>query len=99
MSFTPGRSRSLAHRCVQAAGRFLAFAAAPDRLGRPVPLNQPRTDAGPLSSPVLDPTPLFEAVRWSYGTELLAAAVAHLGLFELLARGPLPFEEIGAAMG
>jgi ubiquinone/menaquinone biosynthesis C-methylase UbiE len=38
-------------------------------------------------------------VRWSYGTELLAAAVAHFGLFELLARRPLTFEEIGAELG
>src|SRR5205085_7154525 len=48
---------------------------------------------------VLDPTPLFETVRWSYGTELLAAAVAHFGLFELIARGPLDFDEIGAELG
>ena len=38
-------------------------------------------------------------VRWSYGTELLAAAVAHFGVFELLAGRPLTFGEVGAALG
>jgi ubiquinone/menaquinone biosynthesis C-methylase UbiE len=38
-------------------------------------------------------------VRWGYGTELLAAAVAHFRLFELLARRPLGFDEIAAALG
>jgi hypothetical protein len=38
-------------------------------------------------------------VRWNYGTELLAAAVAHFGLFELLAQQPLTFEQVGAELG
>jgi hypothetical protein len=59
----------------------------------------PPSDAGPLSPTELDPTPLFEMVRWGYGTELLAAAVSHFGLFELLARRPLTFDEIGTAIG
>lgn len=37
-----------------------------------------------LSPPALDPTPLFEHFRGSYGTELLTAAVAHFRLFELV---------------
>jgi ubiquinone/menaquinone biosynthesis C-methylase UbiE len=37
-------------------------------------------------------------VRWSYGSELLAAAVAHFDLFALLAQKPLSFEEIGQAL-
>lgn len=48
----------------------------------------------PLSSPSLDPTPVFEFVRWSYGSELLTAAVAYFDLFSLLGRGPLDFDEI-----
>jgi precorrin-6B methylase 2 len=55
--------------------------------------------SGPLSRPSLDPTPVFDMVRWSYGSELLAAAVAHFDLFSLLARKPLSFEEIGTALG
>jgi len=38
-------------------------------------------------------------VRWSHGTELLVAAVAHFHLFETLARRPLGFGEIGAELG
>jgi SAM-dependent methyltransferase len=55
--------------------------------------------AAPLSAPALDPTALFEMVRWGYGTDLLAAAVAHFGLFDLLAAGPMTMDEIGAAVG
>lgn len=48
----------------------------------------------PLPRPATDPTSLFEHFRGSYGTELLTAAVAHLGLFELLANQPLSANEI-----
>ncbi|MGE0606426.1 MAG: methyltransferase [Pirellulales bacterium] len=41
-----------------------------------------------LIGPRTDPTPIFEAFRGSYGTELLTAAVAHLGLFARLAERP-----------
>ena len=52
-----------------------------------------------LSPPVIDPTPIFEAFRGNYGTELLTAAVAHLGVFGRLAGGPLTAEELRAALG
>ena len=45
-------------------------------------------------SPVLDPTPLFEYFRGSYGSELLTAAVSHFGLFELLSHRPMSLVEI-----
>lgn len=43
-----------------------------------------------LPCPEHDPTSIFEFFRGSYGTEMLTAAVAHLGLFQILADGPLP---------
>ncbi|HET6248396.1 MAG TPA: methyltransferase [Tepidisphaeraceae bacterium] len=52
----------------------------------------------PLSRPGIDPTPVFDIVRWSYGSELLAAAVSHFDLFALLARRALSFEEISRAL-
>ena len=48
----------------------------------------------PLLPPVTDPTSVFEHFRGSHATELLTAAVAHLGLFELLNERPLMFNEI-----
>ena len=42
-----------------------------------------------LTPPAVDPPPIFEAFRGSYGTELLTAAVAHFGLFGRLAKAPL----------
>lgn len=42
-----------------------------------------------LVSPTTDPTPIFEAFRGSYGTQLLTAAVAHFKLFDHLADKPL----------
>lgn len=50
-------------------------------------------------SPRLDPTPIFELFRGNHATELLTAAVAHLSLFDHLARGPLSPGALGAAMG
>jgi predicted O-methyltransferase YrrM len=47
-----------------------------------------------LLPPPLDPTPLFEWFRGSYGTELLTAAVAHFHLFEVLAPGPVTTPEL-----
>lgn len=52
-----------------------------------------------LSPPTLDPTPIFELFRGSYGTELLTAAVAHFDLFRRLAERPLTHAELGAALG
>jgi SAM-dependent methyltransferase len=62
-------------------------------------VSDPADSTAPLSPPPLDPTPLFEAVRWGYGTDLLVAAVAHFGLFELLARRPLTFGQVGSVLG
>ena len=64
-----------------------------------MPLDDAPAVTGPLPPSPLDPTALFEMVRWSYGTELLAAAVAHFELFERLARRPLTMAEIGAELG
>ena len=47
-----------------------------------------------LSSPTVDPTPIFEAFRGSYGSELLTAAVAEFKLFEILAAGSLSSEDL-----
>lgn len=45
-----------------------------------------------MPGPDYDPTPIFEQFRGSYGTELLTAAVAHLGVFQILGAGALPAE-------
>ncbi|MDB5291403.1 MAG: hypothetical protein JWL69_2644, partial [Phycisphaerales bacterium] len=42
-----------------------------------------------MTSPRLDPTPVFDLVRWSFATELLTVAVAHFNLFERLAKRPM----------
>lgn len=47
-----------------------------------------------LSPPLQDPTPIFEAFRGSYSTELLTAAVAHFHLFDDLASRPLTLDQI-----
>ena len=52
-----------------------------------------------LTPPRIDPTPIFEAFRGNHGTELLTAAVAHLGVFGRLAGSPLPAEDLRAALG
>jgi ubiquinone/menaquinone biosynthesis C-methylase UbiE len=48
----------------------------------------------PLAGPATDPTPIFEAFRGSHATEILTAAVAHLGLFGALADGPVAAETL-----
>lgn len=48
----------------------------------------------PLAPPGTDPTPLFEAFRGNYGTELLTAAVAHFNVFERLAERSLTLAEL-----
>ncbi|MGH7138132.1 MAG: methyltransferase, partial [Pirellulales bacterium] len=53
----------------------------------------------PLKPPATDPTPIFEAFRGSYGTELLTAAVAHFNLFGKLARGPLSHGDLAKELG
>ncbi len=52
-----------------------------------------------LTPPRLDPTPIFEAFRGSYATELLTAAVAHLDVFGRLAPGPLTIDELRRTLG
>ncbi len=52
-----------------------------------------------LKSPQIDPTPIFEHFRGSYATELLTAAVAHLGVFEILTNGGRPATELREAIG
>lgn len=52
-----------------------------------------------LREPPSDPAPVFDLFRGNFATELLTAAVAHLGVFGRLARGPLRVEELGAALG
>jgi SAM-dependent methyltransferase len=53
----------------------------------------------PLARPEVDPTLIFEHFRGSYGTELLTAAVAHLGLFQRLADEPLSFDTLREQLG
>ena len=48
----------------------------------------------PSRFPLTDPTPLFEHFRGIHATELLTAAVAHFGVFEHLAAGPLSAAEL-----
>ena len=52
-----------------------------------------------LIPPSIDPTPIFEAFRGSYATELLTAAVAHFNLFGRLAQAPRTLEELGDDLG
>ncbi len=44
--------------------------------------------------PTTDPTPIFEAFRGSYATELLTAAVAHFNIFPLFEGGPVKFAQL-----
>jgi SAM-dependent methyltransferase len=47
----------------------------------------------------LDPAPLFELFRGSFATELLVAATAHLGVFRILASGPILPKALQAELG
>ncbi len=47
-----------------------------------------------LNPPSIDPTPIFEFFRGSYGSELLTAAVSHFGVFGHLSEAPLSFERL-----
>ena len=58
-----------------------------------------RLDVIDLHPPALDPTPIFEHFRGSYGTELLTAAVAHFDLFTKLQEGPRTVEALRADLG
>lgn len=59
---------------------------------------QPSAATRPLTAPALDPTPIFDMVRWSYGSEILAAAVAHFDLFSRLARRPMTIDQAAAEL-
>lgn len=48
--------------------------------------------------PFTDPTPIFEHFRGTYATELLTAAVAHLGVFEKLST-PLSPAQLAESLG
>lgn len=52
-----------------------------------------------LQPPALDPAPIFEIFRGNYAMELLTAAVAHFGIFDRLAAGPVARAELQAATG
>jgi SAM-dependent methyltransferase len=53
----------------------------------------------PLIPPRIDPTPLFEAFRGNYGTELLTAAVSPFNVFGRLTDGLLTFDELRLELG
>jgi SAM-dependent methyltransferase len=73
------------------------------RAGRdPAPHPHPRASAMTQSAtvtPSTDPSPIFEYYRGNLATELLTAAVAHLGVFAALADGPRSAEDLRAAIG
>src|SRR5262249_34172648 len=52
-----------------------------------------------LLPPPLDPAPIFEIFRGNYAMELLTSAIAHFGVFEKLAGGPVAVVELQAATG
>jgi SAM-dependent methyltransferase len=52
-----------------------------------------------LLPPTSDPAPIFEIFRGNYAMELLTAAVAHFGVFEKLAAGPLAAGDLRARVG
>ena len=49
--------------------------------------------------PETNPTPLFELFRSNYASELLIAAVAHLGVFTALAERPQTLSELASTLG
>src|SRR5438045_9615346 len=54
----------------------------------------------PFPFPDTDPTPIFEAYRGSYSTELLTAAVAHFDVFGRLSRtGPRSPDDLARDLG
>jgi predicted O-methyltransferase YrrM len=52
-----------------------------------------------IDRPATDPTPIFEAFRGNHATELLTAAVAHLGVFARLAGGSKPAGQLRQEIG
>jgi len=68
-------------------------------------------DSGPFSArkatrmplhllpPIADPAPIFEIFRGNFAMELLTAAVAHFGVFETLAAGPVTPADLRGKIG
>ena len=52
-----------------------------------------------LNAPQIDPTPIFEFFRGSYGSQLLTAAVAHFNIFGTLAESSMTFEQLQDSLG
>ena len=53
-----------------------------------------------LDAPEIDPSPIFEHFRGSYGTDILTAAVAHFDVFGRLSRtGPRDFDTFCSDLG
>jgi SAM-dependent methyltransferase len=52
-----------------------------------------------LVPPALDPAPIFEIFRGNHAMELLTAAVAHFGVFDRLAAGPVTADALHGATG
>jgi SAM-dependent methyltransferase len=52
-----------------------------------------------LLAPTLDPAPIFEIFRGNYAMELLTAGVAHFGVFDRLAAGPVARADLQRATG
>jgi SAM-dependent methyltransferase len=52
-----------------------------------------------LLRPPSDPAPIFEVFRGNYAMELLTAAVAHFGVFEKLAAGPISAGDLRSRVG
>tara|TARA_R110002049_G_scaffold72490_1_gene186959 strand:+ start:52381 stop:53436 length:1056 start_codon:yes stop_codon:yes gene_type:complete len=52
-----------------------------------------------LTPPVVDPTPIFEHFRGSYGSHLLTAATCHFDLFGRLAEQAKSFEQLRTELG
>jgi hypothetical protein len=67
--------------------------------GRPTKPEHAAMTLPPMATPSLNPTPIFEIFRGHYGTELLTAAVAHLGVFELLRDEPLDRDDFRRLLG
>jgi len=57
-------------------------------------MNSEPTRRSAMTSPVTDPTPIFEHFRGAHGSELLTAAVTHFNLFGRLSHGPADYETI-----
>ena len=51
-----------------------------------------------VTPPTVDPTPIFEFFRGSYGSELLTAAIAHFHVFGRLSQESLSFDQLRQAL-